>query len=176
MHRGFAAFHHIGQQRHATAKLCAGYVHVFGGAQGFNEQGIHPAGKISLSPSQCGIQALCRQRVGAGQDQCVGIRARIQRGLELAHHLLHRHHRLAIQMAAALGEGLVFQLDHGGTCPLKPFDRAHHIKRVAKTCVSIHDDRQTDTLGDAGQRVGHLGEGGQTNVRAAQSGVGNGSP
>jgi len=77
-------------------------------------------------------------------------------------------------MAAAFGEGLVFQLNHGRTRALKTLHRAHDVKRIAKSGVGIDDDRQAHALGDAGKGVSHFGVGGQAYVGAAQPGVGNG--
>ena len=76
-------------------------------------------------------------------------------------------------MAAALGKGLVFNLQHGGAGLLESAHGAHGVERVAKAGVGVHDDRNADALGDAGQGVGHFGGGGQADVGAAQPRVGN---
>ena len=133
-------------------KTLAGRVHLLGGAQGLDEK-----------------------RVGAGQDQRVGAAARVQRGLELAAHLAYRHHRLAVQVPAALGKALVLNLDHGGACALKAAHGALGVEGVAEAGVGIDDDGRAHALGDAGQGVFHLGVGGQAHVGAAQPRVGNGS-
>jgi hypothetical protein len=82
------------------------------------------------------------------------------------------HHGLAVQMPAALREALVLELDHRGAGALQAAHRALHVERVAEAGVGIDDDRHGHALGDARQRVLHLGEGGQAHVGAAQPGVG----
>ena len=67
---------------------------------------------------------------------------------------------------------MVFQLHHGGPGALKAAHRALHVQGIAKAGVAVHDHRRAHPLGDAGQRVLHLAEGGQADVGAAQPGVG----
>ena len=77
-------------------------------------------------------------------------------------------------MAATLGEGLVFNLNHGGTRTFKVAHRALHVEGIPKARIGIHNDWHAHAVGDIGQCVGHLAGCGQANVRAAQAGVGNG--
>ena len=82
---------------------------------------------------------------------------------------------LAVQVAAALGKILVFQLDHGGARALEGAHRALHVQRVAVAGVAVDDHRQRHAVGDARQHVGGFAGGGQAHVRAAELGVGHGT-
>ena len=93
--------------------------------------------------------------------------AHIHRCLELAAHLSHRHHGFPVEVAAALGKTLIFNLHHGCASTLKTAHGALGVERVAKAGVGIHDDGRAHALGDAGQRVFNLGVSGQSHVRAA---------
>jgi len=69
LHRRLAAFDHVGQQGHALGELGASPVHLLVRTQGLNEQRIHTAFQITLSPLQRGVQPLDRHRIGARKDQ-----------------------------------------------------------------------------------------------------------
>ena len=71
-----------------------------------------------------GVEAFDRDGVGARDDQQVGIGARIDRGLDLGDHLGARDHLLALEVAAALGEHLVLDLDRVGAGALQHLDGA----------------------------------------------------
>ena len=60
------------------------------------------------------VEPVDGDRIGAGDDHRVGIGARGERGPHFAHHLVARDHLLALHMTAALGEGLILELDRGG--------------------------------------------------------------
>jgi hypothetical protein len=118
------------------------------------------------------IKAFDSHRIGARQDQGVFGVPGVERGAQLAAHLGHRHHALAVKVAAALGKGLVFELNHGRTGALEGAHRALGVQGVAKAGIGIDDHRQLHPLGDAREAVSHLGGGGQADIGAAQSGVG----
>ena len=69
LHRRLAAFNHVGQQRNAPGKALAGLGHLLGGAQGFNEKRIHPAGQVSLGAFHGGFKTFDGQCIGARQNQ-----------------------------------------------------------------------------------------------------------
>ena len=77
-------------------------------------------------------------------------------------------------MAAALGEGLVFQLNHGGARTFKFAHGALRVQRIAKARVRIHDHGQAHAIGDVGQGACHFGGCGQANVGAPEQGIGDG--
>ncbi|MNS99289.1 hypothetical protein D3C72_1336880 [compost metagenome] len=174
LHGGLAAFHHIGQQRHPGGKARAGRLHLFGRAQRFDEERVGARFQIGFGAVQRGFQAVDGHRVGTRQDQRGRIHPRIHRRAQLAAHFGGGDHRLAVEMAAALGKGLVFQLDHRGARAFKAAHRALRVQRIAKARVGIHDDRRGHALGDPRQRVLHFRIGGQADVRAPQPGVGDG--
>ncbi|MNV56391.1 hypothetical protein D3C71_1486710 [compost metagenome] len=95
-------------------------------------------------------------------------------GAQLAAHLGGGDHGLAVEVAAALGKGLVFQLDHGRARPLEAAHGALRVQRIAKAGIGIDDDGRGHPFGNAGQRVFDLGVRGQADVRAAQARIGDG--
>jgi hypothetical protein len=124
------------RRRRPSARACAG----------LDEQRVDAAGQVGLGPVQRGVQAFDRQRVGARQDQRVGTAARVQRGAQLAAHLGGAgHHGLAVEVAAALGEALVLQLDHRGAGALEAAHRALHVQRIAEAGVGVDDHRHAST-------------------------------
>jgi hypothetical protein len=152
----------------------AGGVHLGGCAQRLDEERVDAGGEVGLGAVEGRVQPFDGQRVGARQDQRVGAAARVQRRMQLAGHLGHRDHGLAVEVAAAFGEALVFQLDHRGAGALEGTHRALRVQRIAEAGVGVDDHRQRHALGDARQRVFHLGGGGQPDVGAAQPRVGDG--
>jgi len=100
--------------------------------------------------------------------------ARVERGPQLPAHLGARDHALAIEVAAALGKGLVLQLHHGRAGALERAHRALRVQGVAEAGIAVHDDGQRDPFRDARERVGHLGRRGQSDIGAAEARVGDG--
>ena len=172
MHRGLAAFDHIGQQRHALCKACAGGVHLRRRAQRFDEQRVHTAGQVGFGALQRGVQALQRQCIGTRQDQRLVAVARVERGVQLAAHLGRADHGLAVQVPAAFGKVLVFELHHRRAGALEAAHRALHVERVAETRVAIHDYGRMHAFCDTRQRVLYFAERGQAHVRAPEPRVG----
>ena len=70
-----------------------------------------------------GGEAFDGDGVGARDDQQIGIGARVHRGLDLCDHLGGRDDLLALEMAAALREHLVLDLDRVGAGALQHLDR-----------------------------------------------------
>jgi hypothetical protein len=116
-----------------------------------------------------GVEALDRDRVGAGDDDEVRIDARVGGGADLGDRLFHRHHLLAGKMAAALGDHLVLEMHAGHARALIALDRAPDIQHPAVAVVGIGDERQPARLGDAARVVDHLGHGQQADVGHAQA-------
>jgi hypothetical protein len=125
LQRCLAAFDHVGQQRHAVRKARAGGVHLRGRAQRLDAERADPAIQIGSGTFEGDLDAVHRQRVGARQDQRLRVVPRIECGAKLAADLGHPHHGLAVEVAAALREGLVLEPDHRGTGALAA---AHHVR------------------------------------------------
>ena len=86
-------------------------LHLLLGAQCFDEQNIRARSKIGFRPCQCGIEALHRHRIGARNDERVITRSRIEGGLDFAGHFAWGYQCLAVEVAAALGQGLILELN-----------------------------------------------------------------
>jgi hypothetical protein len=146
--------------------------HVVCVAQRLDEQRVDAALEVGLGTVERRLEPFDGQRVGARHDQRLGAGTSIERGAELALHLGDRDHGLAVEVAAALGEGLVLELDHGRTGALEAAHRALHVERVAEAGVGVDDHRHAHAFGDARQRLLDFREGRQADVAAAEPGVG----
>ena len=89
------------------------------------------------------VEAFDGDRIGPRDDQRLARVPGIDRGADLAAHLLRRDQRLAVEMAAALGKILVLELDRVGAGALELADRAHDIERVAVAGVGIDDQMRS---------------------------------
>ena len=99
-------------------------------------------------------------------------RARVAGGADLLRHGARGDHALAGEMAAALGEFLVLELDRVGAGALQHLDRAGGVDRVAEAGIGIDDERQGDGFAHGGDVLGELGEGQQPDIGRAQEAVG----
>ena len=86
------------------------------------------------------------------------------RGAQLRAHFVGIDERLARQMAAALGQQLVFELDGRGAGRFELDDRPLDVHRGAEAGVGIDDQRQLDAAGDEGGLLGQLAQREQPNV------------
>ena len=66
-----------------------------------------------LGPLERGVEAEHRTRVGPGDDLEIAVPPRVDRGPDLGEHLRQGHDVLAVEMAAALREDLVLDLEPG---------------------------------------------------------------
>jgi hypothetical protein len=121
---------------------------------------------------QRGLQPVHGARVGAGDDEQVGVAARVHRRAHLAHHLARVHHGLAGEVAAALGAGLVLQLHGVGAGALQRAHGVRHVDRIAEAGVGIHDQRQPHRVAQRRGGLRHLGKADEAEVRQAVELVG----
>ena len=115
------------------------------------------------------VEAFHGQRVGAGDQQEIGIGQRLARGAELLRHLRRRHDRLVVVVAAALGKRLVLQVERGHPGPLELAHRATDVQRVAVAGVGVGDDRHARLLDDVGEPVDDLARREQAEVGIAHA-------
>ena len=101
-------------------------------------------------------------------------RARIDRRLDLADHFLRRDQRLVVEMAAALGEVLVLELDGVGAGALEQTHGALDIERIAVAGVGVDDEMRADAVADQRQRLDHLAHADEADVGPAEPRVGDG--
>ena len=77
-------------------------------------------------------------------------------------------------MAAALGEILILDLDGVGPGTLQQPHGALDIECIAVAGVGIDDEVRVDTVSDQRHGIDHLAQADQTDIRAPQSGIGDG--
>jgi len=117
-------------------------------------------------------QLLDRACIGTREDHHLRIVARVDRGAQLLHHLRRRDHVFAVEVPAALREGLVLEHHRARARTLQQPHRTAHVHRVAEAGVRIHDDRQVHRIADRRHVVDELGDRGQPHVGLAQVPVG----
>jgi hypothetical protein len=113
-----------------------------------------------------------RTRVGPGDDLEIPVAARVDRGPDLAEHLRQGHDLLPVEMAAALREDLVLELDPRRAGALQHSDRADHVERVAEARVGVDEERDRDRVGHGRDMVHDLGKRGEPDVGRAEMHVG----
>src|SRR5262245_4580304 len=96
----------------------------------------------------------------------------IESSVDLAAHLLRRDQRLAVEMAATLGEILVLELDSVGAGALERAHCAHDVDRVAVAGVGVDDQMRGYALADERQRLRDLRHRDEADVRAAEPSIG----
>ena len=101
---------------------------------------------------------------------------RIERRLDLADHLLRRDQRLVVEVAAALRERLILDLDRIRAGALEQAHRARHVERIAVAGIRIDDEMAADAIADQGNRIGHLAHRNEADVGATEPGIGNAGP
>ena len=128
-----------------------------------------PASRVARRALDRALEALDRDRIGARDDQRVGEARVSSAALILPDHLVGRDQRLAVEMAAALGEILVLELDRGRARALERAHRAHDIERVAVAGIGIDDQVRADAIADQRDRLGDLAHADEADVRAARA-------
>ncbi len=89
------------------------------------------------------VEAADPARIGAGDDDEVGVAARGKGFRELFEHELGRHQVIdAGMMLEAARQELVFDLDGREAGRLGQRDGAMHVHRIAKTAAGVEHDRQ----------------------------------
>jgi hypothetical protein len=93
---------------------------------------------------------------------------------DLARHLGGRDQGLLVEVAAALGQRLVLDLDGAGARTLEQPHRARDVEGVAVAGVGIDHQRGCNPVADQRDGVRHLGHRHEADVGAAQPRVGDG--
>ena len=75
--------------------------------------------------------------IRASDDDEIAIAFGGDRGTQLGDHRFGAHQRFARQMAAPLGQLLIFQMNAGDACFLEKLHRPLHVQRFAETGVGV---------------------------------------
>ena len=142
---------------------------------GFDKQQVGTGLGVLLGTFHRCVKAVDGGGIGAGHDDGVAIAACIARGLDLADHFAGFNHFFAIEVAAALGADLVFQLDAVGPGALQGAHGVVGVQRVAKAGVGIDDQRHLYRVADAGGVVGDVGQAHKALVGQAKPHIGHAS-
>ena len=122
---------------------------------------------IAIDALDRGIEPLDGARIRARDDDEVSVLPRIDRGLDLADHLLCADELLALIVAAFLRRELILQMKRRGARLLELAHRAHHIECIAVAGIGIGDYRNIHGLGGQADPPRYLGQGQQAEVRIA---------
>ncbi len=111
---------------------------------------------IGRGARERGLVAFDGNRIGAGDDDEIGIGERVAHGVELLHHLGGRNDALVVVVAALLGEGLVLEVERGDADALEGAGGALRGQRVAVAGVGIGDHRHAHRLDHLGKPLDDL--------------------
>ena len=87
------------------------------------------------------FEAVRGARIGACNNQEVGIAPRRCGDLNFLNHVLYRHHAAVRRMAALLWQFLIFYLDRGAAGILIAPDRVMYIEEATEPGVAVADQR-----------------------------------
>lgn len=166
--RRLAELGHVGQQRRVEGG--AESLEFRGALQRLGEDQVGARVGVGPGPFDRGGQALDRGGVGAGADDEVRVPAGRDGGAEPSHHLVDRHHRLAVEMSAPFRVYLVLQVAAGQPGVLEHRHRAGGVQRFAEPGVGVDQGGQLGDRGDLGAAAADLGQGGQADVGQAEVG------
>ena len=114
--RSGAALHDVGQQRPVEATADLGQLVL--GFRRLDEDDVGARVAVELRALQRRLEPEHLTGIGAGDDEQRVVRAGVECGVELGHHLGRRDDLLTREVATALGEHLVLELDGVGAAPL----------------------------------------------------------
>src|ERR1039458_8784548 len=103
------------------------------------------SGKIASAPQgrpKVAVQAFGSPRVRPRHDEKSIVAARTDGGANFFRHRLCRHERFAVEMAAAFGIHLIFQMTAAKSGVFECLNRACHVQRLAKTGICVNERRQ----------------------------------
>ena len=126
-------------------------------ARRVDEDHVRAGGGVAVRARDRILEARDGDRVGARDDQRVGIRARVERGAQLLLVQLGRDHVLALHVPAALREDLILELDAGDAGALELVHGADHLRDLAVARVGVGDHGDRDRRAEPPRVVDHLG-------------------
>ena len=137
-------------------------------ARGLDEEDVGAGFPVQLGPLEGGFQPLKRQRVGASDEDEILVRPRIRRGLDLGDHVPRGNQLLAGEMATALRQHLILEVDCRDAGAFVELHGAAHVERAAIAVIGIGDHRDVADGRDACRVVDHLGQRQQADIRHAE--------
>ena len=123
---------------------------------------------VGLGPVDRVVEAVDGGGVGAGGDDEGRVAAGGDRGLDPPDRDLAVDDVLAVQVPAALGVDLVLDVQPGHPGVLEQLHGAGGVHRLAEPGVRVDQGGQGGDPGDLLRPPGHLGRGGQPDVRQAR--------
>jgi hypothetical protein len=154
-------------QRHPAAEALGDGADLLHRLAHLEEQHVGAGLEVGLAALERVLQAVHHDRVAARDDHEIGVVPGVERGLDLARHLLRGDQALADHVAAALGPHLVLDMDAGHPGALELAHRARGVEGVAVAVVGVDDHRDAHRLGDVARVLHHLRHGDQADVRIA---------
>ena len=130
----------------------------------FDEHAVGAGLEIKLGAAQRFVEPVHRARVGAGDQEGVGIAPRRRGRAQLRGHHGRVDHVLAGHVAAALGRALVLDEDRRDPHRLVTRDRMGDVLDVAIAVVAVDQDRQPGRRHDVADAGAHLAEAHQPDV------------
>jgi hypothetical protein len=115
--------------------------------QRLGKDGVRTRFEVQTRPRQRALDAFGSGRIGA--RNYAQAPARAARCGNSSRGLVRRREQLIVEVAALLGQELIFNLDRGGPRVLEFAHRAHHIQHPAVSGVRIDDYRQAAGTADA---------------------------
>ncbi|MNS67725.1 hypothetical protein D3C72_1009860 [compost metagenome] len=134
----------------------------------FHEKHVGARLQVTLGARDSRIKPFDGDSVRARNDQRVGVAQCLPRDVDLAAHFLDVDQALVVQVAAALGKRLVFDMESSHARALHDAYRALNIGGPTKARVRVRDDRQPACIHDLFHAVHHFGKAEQANVRIAR--------
>ena len=125
-HWGLAADDEVDQLRGRQPADASDLLHALGS---FDDDDVGPDLDQCLRPLERPIEAFHGARVGTGDDLRIRVLAGVERGLDLAQHLVERNDPLAIEVAALLRKHLVLDLQGRCACALQELHGARSRSR-----------------------------------------------
>ncbi len=138
-------------------------------AGAFDEDTVCACFAIHLGTIKRSIAPMKRQRIGAGNHHEVRVNSGIDGGLDLGDHVFRRNQLFARQMAAALGQDLIFKMHSRHAATLVKLNGTTNVERSAKAIIGIGNQRNIRSISNPGGIIHHFRHRQQTDVRIAET-------
>ena len=112
----------------------------FGGIERFRENRVRAGLHVEPGPGDRAIQPFAGGRIRPRDDD--EIAPRLCRRGDLGGHVMGIRQLLVVEMAAFLGQELIFQMNRAGTRFLEHANGVHHVQGFAVSGVAIDQQRQ----------------------------------